>query len=154
MMNQLKGEYECKMDAKGRLRLPTALIKQIGSGENLIFTVNRGFEKNLMLYPKDVWEAKTKEINQRLNNYNKKHRDFIRYFYRGATELILDNADRVLVPKSLVEHAGLSKEVILFAYQEQIEIWSKDEYVKELTNEPDDFSELADEVFGGGSIDI
>jgi MraZ protein len=149
-MNQLKGEYECKMDAKGRVRLPTGLIKQIGSGENLIFTVNRGFEKNLMLYPKDVWEAKTKEINQRLNNYNKKHRAFIRYFYRGASELVMDAADRVLLPKGLIEHAGLSKEVILFAYQEQIEIWSKDQYLAELNNEPDDFSELADEVFGGG----
>ena len=149
-MNHLKGEYECKMDAKGRLRLPTALIKQIGSGDNLIFTVNRGFEKNLMLYPKDVWEAKTKEINQRLNNYNKKHRAFIRYFYRGASELILDAADRVLLPKSLIEHAELQKEVILFAYQEQIEIWSKDHYLAELNSEPDDFSDLADEVFGGG----
>ncbi|NNF33718.1 MAG: division/cell wall cluster transcriptional repressor MraZ [Saprospiraceae bacterium] len=149
-MNQLKGEYECKMDAKGRVRLPTGLIKQIGSGENLIFTVNRGFENNLMLYPKDVWEAKTKEINQRLNNYNKKHRAFIRYFYRGASELVMDAADRVLLPKGLIEHAGLSKEVILFAYQEQIEIWSKDQYLAELSNEPDDFSDLADEVFGGG----
>lgn len=149
-MNQLKGEYECKMDAKGRVRLPTGLIKQIGSGENLIFTMNRGFEKNLMLYPKDVWEAKTKEINQRLNNYNKKHRAFIRYFYRGASELVMDAADRVLIPKGLIEHAGLSKEVILFAYQEQIEIWSKDQYLAELNNEPDDFSDLADEVFGGG----
>ena len=149
-MNHLKGEYECKMDAKGRLRLPTALIKQIGSGDNLIFTVNRGFEKNLMLYPKDVWEAKTKEINQRLNNYNKKHRAFIRYFYRGASELILDAAERVLLPKSLIEHAELQKEVILFAYQEQIEIWSKDHYLAELNSEPDDFSDLADEVFGGG----
>ena len=150
-MNHLKGEYECKMDAKGRVRLPGALIKQLGSGDNLIFTVNRGFEKNLMLYPKDVWEAKTKEINQRLNSYNKKHREFIRYFYRGATELVLDSADRVLLPKSLIEHAGLEKEVILFAYQQQIEIWSKDKYIDELSNEPEDFSDLADEVFGGGS---
>ena len=153
-MNQLKGEYECKMDAKGRLRIPTALIKQIGSGDNLIFTVNRGFEKNLMLYPKDVWDAKTKEINQRLNNYNKKHREFIRYFYRGATELVLDSADRILVPKSLAEHATLGKEVILFAYQTQIEIWAKDEYLKELAKEPEDFSELADEVFGGDGQNI
>ena len=153
-MNQLKGEYECKMDAKGRLRLPTALIKQIASGDNAIFTVNRGFEKNLMLYPKDVWDQKTKEINQRLNNYNKKHRDFIRYFYRGASELVLDSADRILLPKSLIEHAELDKEVILFAYQEQIEIWSKEGYIKELAREPEDFSELADEVFGSRSDTI
>ncbi len=147
-MNQLKGEFECKLDPKGRLKLPSVLIRQLGSSGSSTFTVNRGFEKNLMMYPNEVWEKKTQEINQKLNNYNKKHRQFIRYFFRGATEMILDSADRVLLPKSLMEHAGLEKEVILFAYQEQIEIWSKDQYLKELNNEPEDFSDLADEVFG------
>ena len=154
MINHLKGEYECKLDAKGRLRLPSALIKQLGSGDNLIFAINRGFEKNLMFYPKDVWDKKTKEINQRLNNYNRTHRQFIRYFYRGASELVLDNSDRVLIPKGLIEHADLEKEVILFAYQEQVEIWSKENYLLELNREPDDFSQLAHEVFGNPATDL
>ncbi len=147
-MNQLKGEFECKLDPKGRLKLPAALLRQLESENGFSFTVNRGFEKNLMLYPKNIWEEKTREINQRLNNYNKKHRQFIRYFYRGATEVIPDGADRILLPKSLMEHAGLDKEIILFAYQQQIEIWSKDQYLNALNNEPEDFSDLADEVFG------
>ncbi|HMQ05928.1 MAG TPA: division/cell wall cluster transcriptional repressor MraZ [Saprospiraceae bacterium] len=147
-MNQLKGEFECKLDPKGRLKLPAALLRQLESENDFSFTVNRGFEKNLMLYPKNIWEEKTREINQRLNNYNKKHRQFIRYFYRGATEVIPDGADRILLPKSLMEHAGLDKEIILFAYQHQIEIWSKDQYLNALNNEPEDFSDLADEVFG------
>lgn len=144
-MHQLTGEYECKTDAKGRIRVPSSLIKQL-VGENS-FTVNRGFEKHLMLYPKDVWDKKTNEINQ-LNIYSTKERQAIRYFYRGATEISLDGADRILIPKSLLEYAGIQKEVVLFAYHEQIEIWSKEGYEQMLGEEPSDFATIADEIFG------
>jgi len=52
-MVQLLGEYDCKIDAKGRLRMPSALLKQLGELESYKFVVNRGFEKCLMLYPED-----------------------------------------------------------------------------------------------------
>lgn len=149
-MYQFTGEYECKVDAKGRMRLPSALIRQIGEGMDKQFVLNRGFEKHLMLYPKEVWGKKTKEINQ-LNIYNSRHRNAIRYFYRGATELTLDSADRVLISKSLMEYAGIGKEIVLFAYGEQIELWAKEAYDEMLANEPEDFSAIADEVFGDGS---
>lgn len=151
-MNHLTGEYQCKVDSKCRLRLPSGLIRQFG-GDVRSFTVNRGFEKHLIMYPKEVWVQKTKEINQ-LNIYKKQHRQVIRYFYRGATEVNLDNADRVLLPKSLLEYAGIENEVVLFAYQSQIEIWSKGQYETMINLEPDDFSEIADEVFGDGPVDV
>ena len=147
-MYHLTGEYDCKIDAKGRVRMPGALIKQIGGSGSPQFTVNRGFEKHLILYPKEVWEKKTTEINQ-LNIYNVKHRQAIRYFYRGATSVTLDSVDRILIPKSLLEYADIEKEVVLFAYQEQIEVWSKSLYEKMIKEEPEDFSELANEVFFG-----
>lgn len=148
-MYQLTGEYECKIDAKGRIKLPTGLMRQIGAAGAYDFMVNRGFENHLMLYPHDVWEKKTKEISQ-LNIYIKKNREAVRYFYRGATKLSTDSSERILVPKSLIQYAGIIKEVVLFAYQEQIEIWAKDEYDLMLSAEPESFSQLAEEVFGGG----
>ncbi|MDX1476064.1 MAG: division/cell wall cluster transcriptional repressor MraZ [Saprospiraceae bacterium] len=146
-MFQLTGEYECKMDAKGRIKLPAGLIRQLSGSGSLSFVINRGFEKCLMLYPKQVWDKKTQEVNQ-LNIYNPKERQFIRYFYRGATEVSTDSAERILVPKSLIEYALLDKELMLLAYHEQIEIWSKDRYAAMLETEPEEFSELAAEVFG------
>jgi MraZ protein len=145
-MHQFTGEYRVKIDSKGRLKMPKALLEQITAQP--VFTVNRGFEKHLMLYPKDVWEKKTNEIN-RLNIYKTKERQAIRYFYRGATEMKTDAADRLLIPKSLLEYAGIEKEVVLFAYHEQIEIWAEKMYDRVLDEEPDQFSEIADEIFGG-----
>ncbi len=134
------------MDSKGRLRLPAVLLKQMG-GHGHLLTVNRGFEKHLMMYPKEVWDRKTKEINQ-LNIYKKQHRQVIRYFYRGATEVHLDKADRVLLPKSLLEYAAIKNEVVLFAYQDQVEVWSTEYYEQMTSDEPEDFSSIADSVFG------
>ena len=49
-MYNLIGEYDVTMDYKGRIRLPSSLLEQLGgSGVRLI--VNRGFEKCLVLYP-------------------------------------------------------------------------------------------------------
>lgn len=136
------------MDAKGRMRLPTGLIGQLGDAEGLKFVVNRGFEKCLMLYPEPLWQKTTQEVNN-LNLYNKKNRDFVRYFYRGAQEMAMDSADRVLLPKRLLEYAGIESDVILSAYNGRIEIWAKEEYDRMLDEEPMDFSDLADDVLGG-----
>ena len=149
-MYQLTGEYECKIDAKGRIKLPANLIRQVGGNGTYEFMVNRGFENHLMLYPKDVWDEKTKELNQ-LNIYIKKNRQAVRYFYRGATKILADASDRILLTKSLIEYAGIDKEVVLFAYQDQVEIWSKEAYEKMIGDEPENFSELAEEVFGSGN---
>jgi MraZ protein len=70
------------------------------------FVINRGFEKNLTLYPDSEWQKITKEINS-LNLYNKKNREFVRYFYRGASELICDSTNRLLLPKTLTDYAEL-----------------------------------------------
>ncbi len=151
-MYQLAGEYVCKVDAKGRLKLPADLIRQCGQGGTLSFTVNRGFEKCLMMYPKDVWDRKTEELRQKITIYNEKHRRFMKYFYRGAVKVTTDSVDRILLTKRLTEPLGIEKEVVLFAYEEQIEIWDKDTYYNSLEDETEDFSGLAQEIFGGKDI--
>ncbi|MBL7793029.1 MAG: division/cell wall cluster transcriptional repressor MraZ [Saprospiraceae bacterium] len=144
---QLLGEYECKLDPKGRLRLPSGLIARLGEAKQQRFVINRGFEKCLMLYPEAIWQSISLEVNQ-LNIYNKKNRDFVRYFYRGAQELEMDGADRILIPKRLLEYAGIDKDIILSAYNGRIEIWSQEEYDRLLAEEPSDFSDLAEDVLG------
>ncbi len=146
-MAHLIGEYDCKLDAKGRFVLPSGLKKQLMPGDQERFVMNRGFEKNLTLYPDSEWQKISREINA-LNLYNKKNREFVRYFFRGASELTADSTNRLLVPKSLMEYAGIDKEVVLFAYGQRIEIWARDLYEEMMRNEPEDFSALAEEVMG------
>jgi MraZ protein len=146
-MTRLHGEYEVKMDEKNRLRIPGLLLRQLEAIASHRLVLNRGFEKCLILYPGEVWDQKTKEIDQ-LNQYITKNRDFVRYFYRGATEVLPDGTGRLLLPKTLLDHAGIKQDIILLAYMQHIEIWSKEEYLQMLQREPSDFAALAEEVFG------
>jgi len=146
-MANLLGEYECKIDAKGRIMVPASLKKQVPPEAEERFVINRGFEKCLVLYPMNEWRDISEEINK-LNLYVKKNRDFVRYFQRGATELHLDGNNRLLLPKNLLGYADISKTIVLFAYSNRIEVWDKDIYINLLTDEPEDFSTLAEDVMG------
>ncbi|MBI1184219.1 division/cell wall cluster transcriptional repressor MraZ [bacterium] len=146
-MTQLIGEYSCKLDVKGRITLPSALKRQVPTEAKDHFVINRGFEKCLVLYPQNEWEAVTRKINQ-LNQYKKEVRQFIRYFFRGATELEMDNSSRLNLPNSLLEYAGIDKEVVLFAHTNKIEIWDKNTYDAMLDDDSEGFADLAETVMG------
>jgi MraZ protein len=143
----LIGEFECKLDDKSRIILPSALKKQISPEAQDKFVINRGFEGCLVLYPNNIWKETTERINK-LNLFVRDNRRFVRFFYNGATELGLDSQNRLLFPKSLLEHAGIEKEIILFAYADRIEVWNKSTYQQLLSKEPEDFALLAEQVMG------
>jgi len=139
------GEFEIKIDAKGRAKLPSALIRQFGEGQSMRFVVNRGFENCLVLYTKEQWKVEEQKLSA-LNPYNKKHRQFLRGFYNGATELVADASDRILLPKQLMKYAGIEKEIVLFAHLDKIEIWDKSSYEDLISFDSDEYANLADEV--------
>ena len=147
-MIRLQGEYECKVDAKGRFRIPSQLVRQLGEANVHSLHVNRGIEKCLTLYPNNVWLKVTEQVNK-LNLYNSQNRKFARYFYRGATELSMDKTDRLLLPKALAEYAEVESDIVLFAFHNRIEVWSKSNYEMMLEEQDDDeFAKLADDVMG------
>ncbi len=146
-MNKFLGEFEVKIDAKGRVRLPSQLMRQLGSAAAASFVINRGFEKHLILYPKAQWDVITEQLSQ-LNQFVVQNREFVRYFHRGASEVELDGAERVLLPKPLLEYAGIGTDLVLFAYFDKIEIWAKAEYDKVMNAEPENFAALAEAVMG------
>ena len=118
------GEYEVKVDAKGRIKLPAALKKQLHPSAQGKFVVNRGFEKCLTLYPHNEWEVVSAKVS-RLNTFEKKKREFVRFFLRGATEVVLDNIDRLNLPNHLLEYADVKDECLLTAANNKLEIWNK-----------------------------
>ena len=148
-MAHLIGEFECKLDAKGRMVLPAALKRQLPNVEREGLVVNRGFEKHLVFYTREEWDQITKKLAS-LNQFNQKNRMFVRAFTRGATELSMDAAGRVLLPKSLLDYAEIKNVVVLACQFNKIEVWSKSGYEALMEGGADeDFSALAEEVMGG-----
>ena len=146
-MSGLVGEFECKLDAKGRFLFPSGLRKQLDPSAMEVFMVNKGFENCLTLYPMNEWEKVSAKLSK-LNLFKPKNRMFYRLFHQGAKQLSLDNAGRILIPVALMERIGLKKEIMLTAYNDRIEIWDRQEYLSFMDDNMADFSDLADEVMG------
>jgi MraZ protein len=148
------GEYESTLDAKGRFLLPSGFKKQLPEGEGQVFIVNRGFEKCLSLYPMSSWTPIFDKISG-LNQFDPNVRQFTRIFLNGATQVELDSANRLLIPKNLMGYAGLEKDIVLVAALQKIEIWDKTKYEQFFENiSPDSFSTLAKEVMAGDTKNL
>ena len=147
-MHTLIGTYECKADAKGRIMLPVALKKQLAENLNDGFVLKRAvFNACLELYPLKQWEALMEKVNQ-LNRFNKKNNDFIRRFTAGVRLVEIDTSGRLLIPKDLVQHAGISKETVISSAVNILEIWDKDRYEEAISEATVDFGALGEEVMG------
>ena len=146
-MTNLIGEYECKVDAMGRLLVPSALRKQFSAEAEGVLFVKRGIESCLEIYQKHDWERVSHQVAS-LNQFVKKNRLFARKFISGVTQMELDSVGRILLPKSMLDYAGVGKELVLFCYGDKIEVWSKENYEAELNMSADDFSDLAEDVMG------
>ena len=140
------GEYESTVDAKGRFLLPAGFKKQMPESEKTLFVLNRGFEKCLTLYPIQSWNPLFEKISL-LNDFDPKVREFRRYFLNGATQIEFDSAGRLLLPKNLMEYAGIGKDIVLVSALNKIEIWDKIKYQQFFDSmSPETFSNLANEV--------
>ena len=146
-MAGLVGEYEVKLDAKGRFMLPSHLRKQISPAAQERFMLNKGFEDCLTLYPMDEWEKLSEKLSK-INLFKPKNRMFYRLFHQGAKDVALDGTGRVNVPSALMNRVGLKKEAMLIAYNDRIEIWDKSKYFEMIEGSMTDFADLADEVMG------
>lgn len=143
------GEFEATLDAKGRFLLPAGFKKQLPESGSEPFVLNRGFEKCLSLYTSKSWKPLFSDLSK-LNDFDPKVRQFKRYFLNGATQVELDGAGRLLLPRNLMEYAGLEKDIVLVSGIDKLEIWDKIKHKQFFeTFSPESFSDLAKEVMAG-----
>lgn len=146
------GTYECKLDPKGRVKLPVALKKQLQGVS--VFVVKRSvFQPCLEVYTKEEWSLLMQKVNK-LNRFKKKNNDFIRRFTAGVKVVEIDATDRMLIPKDLLGIASLDKDVVLSSAINLIEIWDKSLYEQAIDDAAVDFAELAEEVMGNEDQDV
>lgn len=99
----------------------------------------------------DSWNEIAEKVHK-LNDFNPKVREFKRLYLNGATLVDVDTAGRVNVPKQLLEHAGIKKEIVFTAQGSKVELWDKDTYYEYIRSRSQNFSDLAEEVAGSGFI--
>ena len=138
-------------DAKGRVMLPSGLKKQVLPVLDDGFVIKRSvFNKCLEIHPMSEWKKIVDQVNQ-LNRFVKKNNDFIRSYMSGLKIVNVDSSSRILIPKDLIQFAGLEKKIVLSSSVNIIEVWDKSEYEQSVLKSIAEFGDLAEDVMGDKS---
>lgn len=96
--------------------MPAKLREELGDR----FTVTKGLDGCLAIYPEKEWEG----LEERIRSLPmSKSRDLQRFFFSAAFDAEMDAQGRILLPVNLREFAGLSKETTIIGASNHAEIW-------------------------------
>ncbi|HBK87697.1 MAG: division/cell wall cluster transcriptional repressor MraZ [Cyclobacteriaceae bacterium] len=142
-MTFFTSEYESKLDAKGRLVLPSRIKSQLPEGDSQELVIRRGFEPCLIVYPMVEFKKVFSKISG-LSEFNEEYRKLQRNFLSGVVTVELDANGRFLIPRNMLTYAQLEKEVLLVGTGSKVEIWNRSVYEKHLIQDPGELSKLAE----------
>ena len=141
-----RGSAPTKIDAKGRLKLPTDFRRFLDEryGSDLFVTSVEG--SSALIYPLPVWE----EIEARLAAMPTANRTKVRFLERVSyfgQQIAMDAQGRLLVPQILREKAAITGEVVVSGRLDHLEVWNRERFESRLADEPfteDDYRILSD----------
>ena len=147
-MPSFKGQYEHSVDAKGRVAFPAKLRKSLNPEANERFTMVRGQEPCLYLYPEDEWQNVEEKLS-RINNFSKAGRIAKRNFLRYAEDVALDKQNRIALPADHSGYASISSKAVFLGMGEYIEVWDPEKLKAADENlDSEAFEEIFEQVMG------
>ncbi|MEM9894771.1 MAG: division/cell wall cluster transcriptional repressor MraZ, partial [Bacteroidota bacterium] len=104
--------------------------------------IRKGFEPSLILYPMLEYKKIHHKISS-LSEFDPEQRRLKRTFFRSVAQVELDNANRILVPKVMLAHAQIVKEVLLVGTGNYVEMWNPEVFDQHMVSDNQEYSELA-----------
>ena len=124
----LLGAHDHTIDDKNRLTLPAKFRQAFADG----VVVTRGLDGCLYAYRRPDWARLVESRLAEVDPLRAEGRRLERFFYSGATETELDKQGRVMIPRELIDHAKLGREVVVAGVNDRLEIWDRAAWRKEL----------------------
>ena len=140
-VKMLIGEFRHSIDSKDRLIIPSKFREDL-SGQ---FVITKGLDKCLFVYPYEEWSKITNKIKE-LPTTSSPVRSFVRTFFSGAIDEVLDKQGRVTLPQNLRDHANIDKETVVIGLNTRVEIWSLENWEKYQAEEALSYEEMAEQL--------
>jgi MraZ protein len=118
------GEYEYKIDSKGRVPIPPKLRSQFADG----IVLNRGIDNCIDVYPQSTWQETVAKLQTLSATMNEKSRRLNRILFANAFTTELDEQGRVMLPPALRQHANIQDTLVIAGVNNRLEIWSKESW--------------------------
>jgi MraZ protein len=113
------GEYEYKVDNKGRLPLPPKFRQEL-MGE-LVLT--KGLEKCIVIYPVEEWHKVADTLSAKALP-SSKVRTMNRAMFGTAFSLTLDGQGRIALPSALRNRVEIGDSAYVVGANNSVEIWN------------------------------
>jgi MraZ protein len=120
------GEFEYRLDEKGRLPLPPKFRPAFRDG----VIVAQGIEKCLTVYTPAEWKGLAERIAAS-NLSASKLRTINRALFATAFHLALDGQGRIGLPASLRQYAGIGEDVVVAGANNYLEMWDRNAWEAE-----------------------
>ncbi|MBO4710867.1 hypothetical protein J5681_02985 [bacterium] len=121
------GRKEYRIDPKGRIPLSAEYFSRLGLTENSSIVIARSINDSdnyLEVFSIEQWEEKMKIIDLMADDED---REWLFNNYVGtAIAVELDNQNRIRLPKSLLDYAGVDKDVVFVGAIKTLRIWAKE----------------------------
>ncbi len=148
MKTSFAGESRHFLDDKNRLSIPAKFRRWLDGDEpEYHFFVTKGSDPCLVAYPEPEWENFTEKL-QKLSQFKKINRAFIRTWSRNSVRLKCDKQGRILLPQEHQEFAKIKKEVVIIGALNYLELWDpeilKQHKESQIPLDDDFFEDLAD----------
>ncbi len=114
------GEYSHALDEKGRIRIPSKL--KVGLGE---YVATKGVDNCIYIFSKSYFENEFLESINRISAYSLTGQNAVRAILSSTFEIEEDAQGRFVIPASLREFAGITKNVVSVGVGKRIEIWDE-----------------------------
>lgn len=131
----LRGNYQAKVDEKGRLKIPAAflsVLEESYGAEVFVTSLNGDFVR---LYPFEEW-SKIEERLARLPSSNRLKRKYLNRTNYFGQAVSLDKQGRVLIPAVLRETAGMKGEVDVLGMLTYMDVWNHQRFLEEIKKNP------------------
>lgn len=116
------GRFNHQIDEKGRVRIPTKFKEQLGD-EPFITSGSNGC---LLVYSQQDFYNKFLSKLTDLAIEDVEELQLARIFASNAIEGKEDKQGRILLPQHLIDHAGITKNLITIGVVDHVEIWSEE----------------------------
>ena len=120
------GEFEYKIDEKGRVPIPPRFRVQLKDGVVLM----PGVEKCIAVYPPAEWKKVAATLTTGSITHSKLRR-LNRAIFATAFSLHIDGQGRIALPAPLREHAEIGDEVVVAGANTYFELWNKEQWESE-----------------------
>ena len=123
------GEYEYKVDEKGRVPLPPKFRAQFKEG----IVLAAGPENCITAYTRAEWTKVAASMTGG-SVAASEDRKLSRALFAGAFSLPVDQQGRVALPAPLREYAAIADDVVVAGLNTYVEIWNADQWRTELAD--------------------